>query len=171
MHEDLTSYDCIVFIITVYPHNIYYKIINIIKIKIWFQLQFTYPIILSLKMIERERATVYSIPIWLFIYLYTNYLHCFSIILYTSYTCSLSLGQREKCTVYVCTLLCTLLCTVQFAGLTSPQLHLQHWTFLSQKLINSDHLLQHIHKPLYIANWWTTSSVWGHHSGFLYRNH
>ena len=33
MHEDLTSYDCIVFIIPVYPHNIYYKIINIIKIK------------------------------------------------------------------------------------------------------------------------------------------
>ena len=31
MHEDLTSYDCIVFIIPVYPHNIYYKIINIIK--------------------------------------------------------------------------------------------------------------------------------------------
>ena len=29
MHEDLTSYDCIVFIITVYPHNINYKIINI----------------------------------------------------------------------------------------------------------------------------------------------
>jgi hypothetical protein len=33
MHEDLTSYDCIVFNITVYPHNIYYKIINIIKFK------------------------------------------------------------------------------------------------------------------------------------------
>ena len=33
MHEDLTSYDCIVFIIPVYPHNIYYKIINIIKFK------------------------------------------------------------------------------------------------------------------------------------------
>jgi hypothetical protein len=43
MHEDLTSYDCIVFIITVYPHNINYKIIKITKLKIWFQLQSIYP--------------------------------------------------------------------------------------------------------------------------------
>ncbi len=119
MHEDLTSYDCIVFNITVYPHNINYKIINITKLKIWFQLQFNYPIVIYLSI---GTAFLYS---YLFICIY---IVCIVFLLYyisTSHTCSLSLGQRGKCTVYICTLLCTLLCTVQFAGLTSPQLHLK----------------------------------------------
>ena len=130
MHEDLTSYDCIVFIIPVYPHNIYYKIINIIKIKnlVSIPIHLSYYSFNWRWLKEKERKCTAFLYGYLFICIFIVCIVFLLCYISTSHTCSLSLGQREKCTVYVCTL-CTLLCTVQFARLTSSQLHLQHWTF------------------------------------------
>ena len=53
MHEDLTSYDCIVIIITVYPHNINIKLEKVKKFKKLVSTP-THPTILSF-IEERER--------------------------------------------------------------------------------------------------------------------
>ena len=131
MHEDLTSYDCIVFIIPVYPHNIYYKIINIIKIKNLVSTPIHLSYYPSLKMIEREREKVYSIPIWLFIYLYIYCLHCFSIILYIYITYLLIIvgTEGEVYCVRMYLVYLVVYCTVCQAHVisTSPStLNLQH---------------------------------------------
>ena len=59
MHEDLTSHDCIVLIITVYSHNIYQTQINSIKLQNGFN-----PISSSIHLsfiLKTERERVYSI--------------------------------------------------------------------------------------------------------------
>ena len=55
MHEDLTSYDCIVLIITVYPHNINIKLQKSKILKNWFQLQLILLLTLHHSRRERER--------------------------------------------------------------------------------------------------------------------
>ena len=77
MHEDLTSYDCIVLFFTVYPHNINYQNYkNNITIK-WFQLQLILPYLSFTEERKRERkreCKAFYMVISLSVYYYLHYL-------------------------------------------------------------------------------------------------
>jgi hypothetical protein len=73
MHEDLTSYDCIVIIITVYPHNLNIKLEKVKKKIKKLVSTPTHPTILPfVEERERERENIVYI-IWLLVYLYTYF--------------------------------------------------------------------------------------------------
>ena len=123
MHEDLTSYDCIVFNITVYPHNIYYKIINIIKFK---NLVST-PIHLSYYHVieddwKSKRESVQHSYMVINLSVYLLFVHCFSIILYIYITCLLIIvGTEGKvyCVRMYLVVYLVVYCTVCWAHVTS----------------------------------------------------
>ena len=97
MHEDLTSYDCIVIIITVYPHNINIKLEKVKNIKKLVSTP-THPTYFHLLKREREREkySLYYMVISLSVYLFCLYylfLSHYTLVLY-----HWNIGESVLCT-------------------------------------------------------------------------
>ena len=136
MHEDLTSYDCIVLIIYCLSSHHTYKIINSIKFQNWFQPQLILTFILHSQDWEREYSILYGYS-FICILLFASF-----IILYNtpvhyhwdrggSALCTYvpSCVLYSRCSLYVLWLLWLVpfvMFTSSFSMVDHLQLHLQH---------------------------------------------